>query len=382
MCKRKQLLLLVVFSCSFISQGQKALFYSPQFYKSAQWSHQAEMAIVTQNYEQANCFYDSAFALMPEPSGHDVWNRAILAKKLNCRTLMDSMLVMLFYKGYDLEMLAKCFDISILTPLKTEQYYSIKSEHNEFMRKIMKADQQANIKKAIDPDKWIITSLRNIKKVLHYQNRVDSLKIPYFTLESSDLNIVLTHFFQMWNNSQLAKNEGFIKRVPWMKGLANVNYASFGVISFLKDEVEKGHFSAQSLGNYISNYVIPFPNYAYCQIDDCFFILNDEFFETEALYNINQHRKYLAIGSNADYIKKARFMDSVRFNGEVFKPIEKDDSAFFIGKFDHCSFSLTCGGYRKTMFMANPETAKTAIAKDSTLLKSDKFEHVYDFINQ
>lgn len=376
----KPLIFFFLFTISFNGITQDRLFYSPQFYKAAQWTHQAEMAIVKQNYEQANCFYDSAFALMPEPSGHDVWNRAMLANELNCRTLMDSMLVLLFSKGYDLEMLSNYFDISILTPLKTEQYYSIKSQHDKFIQKIVKADQQANIRKAIDPDKWIKTSLRNIKEIIHYQNKIDSLKIPYFTLESSNLYVVFTHFFQMWHNSQLVNKEGFIKRVPWMKGLANVNYASFGVISFLKKQVEKGYFSAQTLGNYISSYVIPFPNYAYYQIDDCFFILDEEFFKPEALNNINQHRKYLALGSNADFIKKARFMDSVRFNGEIFKPIEKDDSRFFNNSIENCSFFLV-DGYRKTMYMANPETAKREIARDSVLLTIDNFEHAYDFID-
>ncbi|MGM0641726.1 MAG: hypothetical protein ACQESN_09925 [Thermotogota bacterium] len=378
----KYLIILIFLGLSLQSIGQDKPFYSRQFYEAMQYSHQAEMAVVRQNYEEADQIYDSVFTLMPEPAGHDVWNRAVIAKELNRKPLRDSMLVILFRKGYDVEKLSKCFDTSVLSPLITKEYISIKSEHDEFMEKIVKADQQASIRKAIDPDKWIKTSLRNIKKVMHYQNNVDSLKIPYFTLESSDLHIVITHFFQMWNNSQLAKKEGFIKRVPWMKGLANVNYASFGVISFLKDEVEKGHFSAQSLGYYIGNYIIPYPNYAYNQVDSCFFVLNEEFFDIEALNNINQHRNFLALGSNADFIQKARFMDSVRFDGKIFEPIGKEDTAFFINKYDHCSFSLVSGTYRNIRFMANPKVAKKTIQKDSIILKKQKFEYSYDFVDQ
>ena len=378
----KYFFILISIGFSFQSIGQDKPFYSSKFYKAIQYSHQAEKAIMNQRYEEANQMYDSAFALMPEPSGHDVWNRAVLARELNRKLLMDSMLVILFKKGYDVEKLSKCFDTSILTPLITEKYVSIKSEHDEFVRNIMKDDQQANIKKAMDPDNWILTFLGNIEKVKHYQHKVDSLHIPYFTLESSDLNIVLVHFFQIWNNSQLAKKEGFIKRVPWMKGLANVNYPSFKVISFLKNEVEKGRFSAQSLGYYISNYIIQFPTYAYNQVDSCYFILNDTFFDSVALKNINQHRSYLALGTNSDFIRKARFMDSIRFNGKIFKTIGKGDPAFFTGKYDHCSFSLVSGAYRHAMFMANPEASKKTIQEDSIRLTKLKFEYSYDFVDQ
>lgn len=378
---KKHVIFFFILSLSLYSIGQDIPFYSTQFYEIAKWSNKAEMAIVKQNYKLAGQMYDSIFVLMPEPSGHIVWNRAVLTRELNHRPLMDSMIVLLFRKGYEVEKLSKCFDTSVLSPLLTDQYYSIKQEHDEFVRKIVKADQQANIKKAIDPEKWIKTSLKNIKKVIHYQNIVDSLDIPYFTLESSDLYIVFTHFFQMWNNSKLAKKEAFIRRVPWMEGLAYVNYSSFRVISFLKDEVEKGHFDAQSLGYYLSKYIIPFPNYAYNQVDSCFYVLNDSFFSSSALNNINKHRNYLALGSNSDFIKKARFMDSVRFNGKIFEPIGKRDTAFFIEKYDHCSFSLI-RGYRNTRYMAKPEKAKEVIQKDSIKLINLKFEYSYDFIDK
>jgi hypothetical protein len=362
-------ILVVFFLLSLQFSCTESGFYSNDFQRTADLANKAEMAIAKNQLALAENYYAELFELTPNPSGRDIWNRAMIAKNTGNKTLNDSMVRRLFFKGYKVEKIAHCFDTSTLTPLITEDYLRIKKEHEDFVEKIVYDDQQANIKKAMFPEKWIKTSLKNIIKVKRYVDNVDSLNIPYFSIESAELGVVFIHFYQMWNNSQLAKKEKFIQRTPWMKGLANVNYESFKFTEFLKKQVELGNYSKNSLAYLLGICFQPFPSYAFIQVNDKKLILYDTIFSSQNLKMINQNRATLLSCSHEEYMKKARFMDSLKYNGEIFTIIE-NDSLYFHNYIDICSYNLVTG-YRFSMSMADPSVAGKQIKRMRETYKKD-----------
>lgn len=336
--------------------------YSRTFHKAASYSIKAESAICKNSLDKAESYYDTLFNITPNPSGRDVWNRALLAKQTGNEELQDSMVHILFYKGYSLDKIGKCFDTLKLQHLITPEYIKITSNHNVFTEKIMKDDQRVNMNKRINPEEWLDTWILNIVKIMDYVHKVDSLNIPFFTLESSKLHISILHYFQMWGNSKVMSNERFAQFHSYMKGLSEIDFEENGLVEFLIKQVEKGQYSKNMLAHNLSFSKYSFPYSVVNQYDSLIFVKEPYMLRnTGELDSINYWRNYLGVSTYEQYYSKSRFIDSLQNNGNVFKPIPKDSIYEYFDRINsYCSY-LFVNNYRMTMFMKYSDGAEKAI---------------------
>ncbi len=354
--------------------GQNSI-YSPKFLRAAAYADSAELNFISGNFAKAETFYDSLFQLMPVPSGNDVWNRGITAVQNGDKMLQDSMVRMLFRKGYALENLAKCFDTKTLEPLITPEYQQKHQWISEWRERLTMEDKRVNLNKKENPGEWVEVWLKNVAEIIEVtrkENKADN----FYSLEISAPWISLIHFFQMWNIPiQLSKNSNnILVQNPHWKAALDVDYESYGVIPFLVEQVEAGNFHRGQLGVFLNLVKYRFSLPIIHQVEDLMFVAEPEFIRKGALDTINENRRILGLGTFDEHFRKARYTDSVLTNGKPFSPIPKDSLEIAHSRLaNSCALKLGFGR-APNMFMKNPTQAPSAIEKiRNRYLYSDPF---------
>jgi hypothetical protein len=348
--------------------------YSPLFLKAAAYADSAEIKHIEGNFASAELFYDSLFQLMPIPSGNDVWNRGITAIRNGNKTLQDSMVRMLFRKGYAVKDIAKCFDTKTLEPLITPDYQQKHQSIDEWRERLTKEDQRVNRNKKENPEEWVEVWLKNVVEIMEVtrkQHKVDS----FYSLEISAPWISLIHFFQLWGNSISATGkQNFLEQNPHFKVTMDVDYESYGVIPFLVEQVESGNYHRGQLGVFLNLVKYRFSLPIIHQVDDLMFIAEPEFIRKGALDTINENRRILGLGTFDEHFRKARYTDSVLTAGKPFSPIPKDSLEIANSRVaSSCALKLS-SGRAPNMFMKNPAQAPSVIEKiRNRYLYSDPF---------
>lgn len=365
------LLLLIVLTGT--ANAQESI-YSQKILKAAKYADKAELEICNANPNLADRYYDSLFHIMPIPSGHDVWNRAILAREMGKKNLHDSLVCMLFFKGYSIDRLAKCFDTSIVRNLITPEYLAKRKVIERYYENLIENDQRANMNKVEHPREWADTWINNIQKIMELAQQVENDPHSYFTIESSVPQVCFLHFFQMWSFKLIKGNEGFKMNNPQILVTKDIDFKAIGFVPFLAEQVEKGNFDRASLAYDLNLTEYPFLYQAVSQFDNEVLVMKPNLLRHGFLDTLNTNRKFLGVSSYQEYFKKARFIDSLLTDGNPFKPIPKDSLIIFYNrKESKCVFNFG-DGYRLTLFFKNPEKGE-----GKELIEIDKKKYFQDY---
>ena len=350
------------------------IIYSQKFIKAAKYADKAEFEICKTNLKIADKYYDSLFQIMPIPSGHDIWNRAILAHEMGNKNLHNSLVRMLFFKGYSLERLAKCFDTSIVRSLITPEYLAKRKVIDRYYKNLLENDQQANMNKIEHPREWADTWISNIQMIMELAKKAENDPTSYFTIESSIPQVCILHFFQMWAFNLIKGNESFVMNNPQISIAKDIDFEAIGVVPFLAKQIEKGNFDRASLAYDLNLTEYPFLYQAVSQFDNEVLVMKPNLLRHGLLDTINSNRKFLSVSSYQEYFIKARFIDSLLTDGKPFNPIPKDSLFIFYNrKESKCVYNFG-DGYRMTLFFKNPEKGE---AKE--LVEDHKKKYFQDY---
>jgi hypothetical protein len=320
--------------------------YSEHFLRAAEHANKAEIELAKQNYTAAEVHYSNLFALMPNPSGRDVWNRALLAKELGNKTLQDSLTRTLLRKGYTVSELEKCFDPKAYDQLITPEYLAKRKLIENFFERILNEDQQLNSIKYDKPQELVDALVRHAKKIMEF-TRNNQDENSYYSLETAK-QITSLHLMGLIGQAKSDRiNE------PHIIVARGINFDSLGYFTFLTKQVETGNLHRESLAGLAdAAKIVKIQIGIVQQIDNELFVWDPLKLREGVLDTINTYRRYYCLSPFSEYFEMAKIFVKNHNSDDIYTTVTSER---LIELYNHnCNYNVV-GIYRTRFSFTKPE---------------------------
>lgn len=343
----KLIIVLFIIACqATVSIKAQGTIYSEDFINASKFADKAEFELAKGNLKLADNYYDTLFSLMPNPSGRDVWNRALLAKDLGNKSLEDSLTRTLLRKGYPVAELEKCFDPRAFEHLITPEYLAKRKAIEEVFERILEEDQRLNSNKQNKPQEFVDGVIRHAKEIMEF-TRNNQTENSYYSLETAN-EITSLHLMAMIGQAKLKR-----LTTPHIVLARNINLDSLGYFSFLAYQVETGNFHRESLASLANDAKIESIHTDIVhQFDNELFVWDPLKLRKGVLDTISNNRRCYGLCSYSDYFEKVKNFAKNNFKDDIFTSVTHDRlmEIYSIS----CNYNVV-GFYRRMYTFTKPE---------------------------